>query len=376
MSAQERRAEKNLGTRLAGNVRMRALFSWKRLLTLFGIIAVASCTTVVLTIRMIVDTRGDIVLTSAIVIGNVLFLSAILLAVEALWHLVTIRRPIRRIIAGLERISHGDLSTRIEPIHKRPALEPGAEWRPNEFDLIIESVNQMAEELGSVESLRDDFVSNVSHELKTPLAAILNYATLLSDPGLSETERAEYLAQISGSARRLSELVANILRLNRLDNQRIQLKRDEFDLGEELCECFLPFETACEEKNLDVRVDLADGVVVRTDRELTSVVWTNLISNAIKFSEPGGVVEISLKSAGGAACVRVRDHGCGMDEKTLRHAFDKFYQGDTSHAVQGNGLGLALVGRIAELTGMTVDVKSELGKGTAFTATLPIGPAA
>lgn len=225
----------------------------------------------------------------------------------------------------------------------------------------------MIEELGSIETLKTDFVSNVSHEMKTPIAVIKNSAQMLKSPNLTEENRLEYEKNIENAADKLSLLITNILRLNKLENKFILPKKEKFDLNAQLEDCILQFEPKLEEKALELEVDLEEKIIIEQDKEMLALVWNNLISNAIKFSDFGGKLRISSKKSADFVQVSFSDSGCGMNEKTLNHIFDKFFQGDTSHSKEGNGLGLALVHRVLVLLGGTVEVKSELGKGSTFT---------
>jgi signal transduction histidine kinase len=229
------------------------------------------------------------------------------------------------------------------------------------------AINAMAAELSGTETLRTDFIANVSHELKTPLAVMGNYATMLQRPGITEEEKNEYAKAISEATRKLAQLITNILKLNKLENQQIFPQPKEFDLGEQLCECLLGFEDAWEAKNLEIETDIADDVRIRSDPELLSLVWNNLISNAVTFTPDGGKIGVMLKTEEHFVTVQVRDTGCGMTPEIGRHIFEKFYQGDVSHATQGNGLGLALVKRVVDILGGEIGVQSVYGQGSAFT---------
>ena len=187
---------------------------------------------------------------------------------------------------------------------------------------------------------------------------------------LPEEKRLEYAKAVTDASRRLANLITNILRLNKLENQQIYPKSEEYDLGEQLCECLLTFEGAWEDKELEIETDVEDGVTVNADSELLSLVWNNLFSNAVKFTEPHGRVSLSLKSDGEFAVVQIADTGCGISSEVGKHIFEKFYQGDTSHATQGNGLGLALVKRVIDIMGGDISVSSEIGKGSTFTVKL------
>ncbi|MBQ7371107.1 MAG: HAMP domain-containing histidine kinase [Blautia sp.] len=293
--------------------------------------------------------------------GNVILLTLFFLCVHLIRNYLTVTKPVRKIKKGLDEITNGNLNIRIEPDGANPA-----------FDSIIDSINRMTEELSSVETLKTDFLSNVSHEIRTPIAVIQNYSRLLQTDSLTDDQRKEYSKTVSDAAVRLAGLISNILKLNRLENQQIKLNTEQFDLGGHLTECLLGFENVWEEKEIEIEPDIADDVMIRSDRELLSLVWNNLLSNAFKFTEPGGIVRVLLKTEDEAAVVSIQDTGCGMDAATGRHIFDKFYQGDTSRATQGNGLGLALVKRVIDLTDGEISVKSTLGEGSTFTVKLPV----
>lgn len=294
--------------------------------------------------------------------GNMLFLAVVLWVVDLLYRNYTVDRHVRRIIHGLEQIQKGDFSVQIAPIEKNES--------PNELDRVIAGINQMTRELAGVETLRTDFLSNVSHELKTPLAVMGNYATLLQNPAITPEQRTEYAGVISDAAARLSSLISNILRLNKLENQQIYPVSASFNLSEQLCECILGFEQLWEDKGLELETDIEDGVTLCADRELLSLVWNNLLSNAVKFTERGGTISCSLYADDVQAVVTVSDTGCGMSAETGARIFEKFYQGDTSHTSQGNGLGLSLVRKVIDILGGEISVNSVLGQGSTFTVKL------
>lgn len=290
--------------------------------------------------------------------GNVVVLSMLFTAIDALRRKYTVRKPVERIAAGAERIIQGDFSVRI-PTQTSLALE-------DPFRDIIICFNHMAQELESVETLRTDFIANVSHEMKTPLAVMGNYAVLLQAPDLSREKRLEYAKGIADGSRRLADMMTNILRLNRLENQQIFPKKEPFDLSEQLRQCLLQFEPLWESGDIALEVELQEDVTLRADQELLSLVWNNLLSNAFKFTPPGGTVALSLTADEHWATVQVRDTGCGMSPQVGAHIFEKFYQGDTSHATQGNGLGLALVKRVVDILQGEISVESRLGEGSIF----------
>ena len=300
------------------------------------------------------------VLTSSMIF----FLSLICATVDMWRRKLTVERPVRRIIEGAQKVMDGDFSTRIKQVR-------GAE---NGFNAIIDYFNRMVQELSGMETLRTDFIANVSHELKTPLAVIQNYGSLLQQPNLSEEERKDYARTVTNAAQRLASLITNILKLNKLENQQIYPATVKFDLSEQLCECLLGFEDAWEAKNLEIETEIEDGILVDSDPELLSLVWNNLFSNAIKFTEDGGTVGLKVYRDGSHAVIEVSDTGCGISPEVGAHIFEKFYQGDTSHATQGNGLGLALVKRIVDIIGGEISVSSVQGKGSTFTVKIKSTP--
>ncbi len=304
-------------------------------------------------------TEREIRLAAVTTFGNVIFLSLLCTIIDGVRRKYMVERPVRRIVRGAEKLMQGDFTARIEPYH-------GINERSG-FDTIIDYFNRMAEELSGVETLRTDFIANVSHELKTPLAVMQNYGTMLQSPDLTEAQRMEYAKAITEQSRRLADLITNILKLNRLENQQIYPAVKRYNLGEQLAECLLNFESTWEKKNIDIETDIEEELIVQSDDELLSLVWNNLFSNALKFTEIGGTVSVTLKTEGDYATVRVSDTGCGISPETGKHIFEKFYQGDTSHATQGNGLGLALVKRVVDIVGGDISVESEVGKGSTFT---------
>ena len=291
--------------------------------------------------------------------GNMAFMALLFGLADNIRRELTVNRPVKRIQEGIAEIVSGNFRTEIRYLYHEDS--------GNEFDQIIKGLNQMAKELGSVETLRTDFISNVSHEMKTPLAVIQNYGTLLQTPGLSDEKRVEYAKAINEQTRRMSTLITNILKLNKLENQQIYPNVQKYDLGEQLCECMLSFESDWEKKGIEIDADLAEDVMVNADPEMMSLVWNNLLSNAIKFTEKGGQVGLYLMTDDEHAIVQVRDTGCGMSAETGKNIFQKFYQGDTSHTTQGNGLGLALVKKVIDISGATIGVSSKLGEGSIFT---------
>ena len=303
-------------------------------------------------------TNDNIAAAAKITFWNVILITFLFKFADYIRRKIMVERPTKIITEATEKIMSGDFSVRIKPMQNS-----GMEG----FNQIAMAINQMAEELSSVETLRTDFIANVSHEIKTPLAVMQNYGTLLQAPDLSDEKRIEYAKGITDGSRRMADMMTNILKLNRLENQQIYPQVSEFDLGEQLCECLLQYENVWEKANIEIETDIAEDVKVKADAELLGHVWNNLFSNAFKFTPAGGTVTVSLTATDHHAIVKVTDTGCGMTPEVGAHIFEKFYQGDTSHAVQGNGLGLALVKRVIDIMHGEIGVESAVGKGSTFT---------
>ncbi len=303
------------------------------------------------------DDAVTIIVTTCVIFALAL-VCAIVDIVRRKW---TVEEPVERILQATKDIANGNLSVRLIPSHTYK--------RYDQYDLIMEDINDMARQLSKAETMKSDFVSNVSHELKTPLAILQNYSHALKDKNIDEATRVKYLDVIESAAKRMSTLVTNILSLNKLENQHLKPELTSIDLKEMLISSVLAFEDLIDAKSIEPVCDLDDISVVSSYGYL-ELIWNNLVSNAIKFSDEGGKIIVSLKRENDCAVVSVRDFGCGMSQETGNRIFDRFYQGDTSHAQDGNGLGLAIVKKVIDLLGGEISVESELGKGSLFTVKL------
>jgi len=269
-----------------------------------------------------------------------------------------ILRPIRTLSKATEEVAKGNFSVKI------------GIPKDYEFSLLAKNFNKMVHELSSIETLRNDFVSNVSHEIKTPIASIQGFAKLIQDKNLDDDERSEFTDIIISESSRLSKLTSNILKLSKLENQEVITGKAEFALDEQIRCAILIMEPEWSEKGIDLDIDL-DKVSIIGNEDLLQQVWLNIIGNAIKFTEKGGTIGIKLMDLKDKIVIKVSDNGVGMNEETQRHIFDKFYQGDKSHLSKGNGLGLSLGKRIIELCDGEIKGRSKLYYGTTFTIGLP-----
>lgn len=268
--------------------------------------------------------------------------------------------PIRRLGEAMNKVAAGDFDVR---------LDEKSSYR--EVENINANFNLMASELGATEVLQTDFISNVSHEFKTPISAIEGYATLLQGCTDSSGEESEYIKKILYNTKRLSALVGNILLLSKVDNQVIQSKRSYYRLDEQVRRSIISLEPVWEPKELDISAEL-ESIEYYGNEELLMQVFDNLIGNAVKFSPKGGSVTVGLFERNDRVIFTVLDRGPGIPEEAIKHIFDRFYQADSSHKEEGNGLGLAIVSGILELVGGSVRAQNREGGGAAFTVELPI----
>lgn len=266
--------------------------------------------------------------------------------------------PIKRLTKAMSQVAKGDFSVRLDGKSTAPEVQD-----------IYAGFNLMAKELGNTEILQTDFVSNASHEFKTPLNAIEGYSTLLQNSDTLSDQQREYVEKIIFNTKRLSSLTGSILLLSKIENQAIPTNRSRFRLDEQIRQSILALEAAWEPKDIEFDVDL-DEISYYGNEMLLHHVWDNLISNAIKFNPVGGCVTIRLSKEKGQLCCTVADSGPGIPEEAAAHIFDKFYQADSSHREQGNGLGLALVKRILALEGGTVTAQNLPQGGCQFTIIL------
>ncbi|MGM9681614.1 MAG: ATP-binding protein [Eubacteriales bacterium] len=268
-------------------------------------------------------------------------------------------RPVQNIGNAFDELSKGNFEVKV------PENEKIMEIRE-----MAQRFNAMTYDLSHIETLRSDFVANVSHEFKTPIASIEGYATLLQNHNLSPEKHDHYVEKILENSRRLTNLSGNILMLSKLENQETVLGKTEYRLDEQIRRCILMSETKWSAKNIEFDLELPRQIYYGSE-SLLEQVWSNILDNAIKHSPVGGVIHVSIRQTETHLTVAVADHGDGMTEEVQKHIFEKFYQGDSSRKAEGNGLGLALVKRIVELCKGTVTVESSPGKGAKFIIDFP-----
>lgn len=300
---------------------------------------------------------GDKAVLSVVMLITIAFLALVCTVIDAVRRKITVDRPVERILEATQRIAAGDFSVRLQISHPYR--------RYDEYDLIAENINRMAGELSRTEVMHNDFISNVSHELKTPISILRSYAMAMRNENLDPAVRSRYAQVLVSASDRLSALVTNILKLNKLENQELSPQYETIRLDEMLAQSLLQFEEKIDEKGLELDCNLKE-VYVKSDPNFLEIVWNNLISNAVKFTETGGKIKVTLGAENGQAVVKISDTGCGISRETGMHIFDKFYQGETSHAQEGNGLGLALVKKVIDILGGEISVESEEGKGSVF----------
>lgn len=270
-------------------------------------------------------------------------------------------KPINNLINTMNRVAKGDFAARLSfgnALSSHPV-----------FQEITTSFNTMAEELQNTEMLRSDFINNFSHEFKTPIVSIAGFAGLLANADLPEEQRQQYLHAIEEESRRLSLMATNVLQLTKIENQTILTNISCFNLSEQIRSAVLLLENKWEKKELEMVLDFEEHMI-RADEELLKEVWINLLDNAVKFTPKGGTISLDIKEEAEAYSVAIGNTGEEIPKEKEEKIFQKFYQADESHTVQGNGIGLAIVKRVVQLHQGEVTVQSEGGK-TVFTVTLP-----
>lgn len=295
---------------------------------------------------------------------------AMLLGGVALWHSASyVTNPIVEISKGVQKVADGDFTVQLT-LNNNHRKTPSDSYA-DEITTMAKNFNKMTRELNGMDYMRKDFMSNVSHEIKTPVAAILGFSEILLDGNLSEQEQKEYLSYIYQESQRLARISENMLHMSRLDHQDIVEMNDEVEVDEQIRRCIISLGEKWPDKDIHYKLQLKKCCII-SNYDLLFQLWTNLIDNAIKYSGQKCTIWISTQIADNCLLFSIKDEGIGISKEKLSKIYDKFYQGDESHKKQGNGLGLSIVKRIVELLGGTIVCESELGAGTTMTVKLPI----
>lgn len=266
-----------------------------------------------------------------------------------------------KLIDGINKVSDGDFSFTLDTDTKNAG--PLAD--------VFEKFNIMIKELQGVETLKEDFVNQFSHEFKTPISSINGFVKMLQNDNLPEDKKKQYFEIIQNETKRLSQLSASILSLSKLESQQLVSEKSKFSLDEQIKECIILLSTDWNFKNIDMSANL-DSVVYNGDKELTKQLWINLLSNAIKFTPENGSVSLTLKRDGSNIFVTIKDSGCGISQENINRIFNKYFKTDSNAQNPGIGLGLSIVKQILQICNGSIIVESELNKGSTFIISLPI----
>lgn len=325
----------------------------------FGLLTLNSSLAVVFYSTIENKPKGTIAI---LILIFIIISSLVCTLIDVIRRKIQIEKPAKDILQATKQMAKGDFNVLLLPDHKFNNY--------TRYDLIKEDLNFLAKELSKNEILKNDFISNVSHEIKTPLAVIQNYAKALTNKNLDEETKEKYLNSLQNACKKLSDLITNILKLNKLENQRLKIDLKQFNLSESITNQILNYETLIENKNIELECDIEEDINIISEETYLEIIWSNLISNAIKFTDNNGKISISLRKLNNEIIFKIKDTGCGIDSETGKNIFEKFYQGDTSHSKEGNGLGLALVKKVIDILGGQIQVESEKGIGTTFTVKL------
>ncbi len=262
-------------------------------------------------------------------------------------------KPIRSITEATKKVAAGNFSVKVNTKRK------------DEIGNLADNFNIMVDELNSIDYLRKDFISNVSHELKTPIASIQGFAKLLAEENISKEEKDEYINIIIEETTRLSNLSSNMIKLSKFENQEIVTNKKEYKLDEQLRKAIIMFEEQISQKNVEITLN-SEPITIIQDADLIMEIWINLLNNAVKFTKENGKIEIEVEKNNENIIVTIKDDGIGIPKEKQGRIFEKFYQAEKSHSLDGSGLGLAIVKRIIDLVGAEIDIESDEGKGTSF----------
>ena len=339
---------------------------WFKIVLAFFWIMVTTCVSIGFTVHLVNRLNLwrflSFPLTSMHFIMLLALLSIIFGTLISMFALHHVLNPIMELSKAMQKVAKGDYTVRL--------TTPVPNLKDEMYDL-SSNFNQMVQELASTETLHTDFITNVSHEFKTPLAAISGYATLLQDDTLSLEERNEYIRIIIKSTKELTHMTGNILNLSRLENQTIICEKKSFRVDEQLRQIILRMEPVWSAKNLNINPEL-DIITWYGNQELAAHIWFYLLDIALFLTPQGGEINITAHTDEKWMTVTFQDTGIGMTPEVQSHIFEKFYQGDISREKKGNGLGLALVQKIVALHGGFIQLESYPELGSSFKVLLPL----
>lgn len=288
----------------------------------------------------------------------IVFTSLVCTVIDVIRRKLMIDKPLKEILKATDSLARGNFKIVLIPSHSYKNYD--------EFDYIKEDLNKMAKELSKSEILKNDFIANVSHEIKTPLMVIQSYAKALNNKKIDEETKNKYLESLQESCNKLANLVTNILKLNKLENKKLYPEITRFNLSELMANQVLQFEKIIESKAINLTCDIEEDLYIKSEESYLEIIINNLMSNAIKFTPNEGDIKVSLIKIDNEYIIKVKDTGCGLTVEEGKHIFDKFYQADTSHTKEGNGLGLSLVKKVIDILGGTISVESEKDVGSTF----------
>lgn len=303
-------------------------------------------------------------------IGIYWFMGALIIAAAlglfAIWYLT---KNLRRYIETVSRFKEGDLKARVDANAK------------GDFPVLADTFNEMADkivanidDMKSVESLRRELFANVSHDLRTPLSIMQGYVEtlLIKEDDISSDNRRKYLNVILKSSEKLSELIAQLFEYSKLEAKQIEPQKEPFQLMDLVQDAVVKYQVLAKEKSLSLQVTPREDLpIVFADVSLVERVIQNLIDNAIKYTQQGGIINISLNEHKGGVQIKVADNGPGISEEEQSYIFDRYHKINRTTFNKGTGLGLAIVKKILDLHNATIKVQSRLNEGTAFMFSLP-----
>jgi len=267
-------------------------------------------------------------------------------------------KPIRELTEATKKVADGNFKVNVDT------------KRNDEIRELADNFNIMVKELNSIEYLRKDFVSNISHELKTPIASIQGFTKLLAQDNLSKEEREEYANIILEETNRLSNLSSNMIKISKFEHQEIITNKKEYRLDEQIRKAIIMLEEKINDKNIKVTLN-SEAITINQDADLIMEIWINLLNNAVKYSRQNGKIYIDIEEQEEFVKLQIKDDGIGIPEDKQDRVFEKFYQVEKSHSAGGSGLGLAIVKRIIDLIEGKIELESQEEKGTTFTVRIP-----